>query len=261
MNPVVTIQSLWIGEQLSIMEQLACVSFLQNGHTFHLYIYDDVAGVPEGVVLKDANEMIPASRIFKYKDHNSYAGFANLFRYKLLLEKGGYWVDTDMVCLKPFPLAPDYVFASELTPYSARAIWRRPYQIASCLIKTPAGSEIMNYCYSEATKADPTMLRWGETGPYLLTAAVQKFRMQSYMTPPHAFCPVNPRQWHQLISGLSIGNSGMRTIARYSPYAVHLWHDRWRRHKLDKSATFSRNSIYEQLKRRYLQDTPVARDK
>jgi hypothetical protein len=239
------------------MEQLALASFLQNGHAFHLYTYDEVAGVPKGVILKDAAEIIPASRIFKYKDHDSYAGFANLFRYKLLLEKGGYWVDADMVCLKPFPLRPDYVFASELVQKLAHAMWKRPYQIASCLIRTPIGSEIMNYCYSEAAKSDPTKLRWGETGPHLMTTAVQKFGMQPYVTPSYAFCPVNPWQWTQLISSLARGNSGMRTIAKYSPYAVHLWHERWRRQKIDKNATFSPNSIYEQLKRRYLQEVNV----
>jgi hypothetical protein len=113
---------------------------------------------------------------------------------------------------------------------------------------------MMAYCYNEATKADPTKLRWSETGPHLMTTAVRKFGMQSFVSLPPAFCPVNPRQWRQLISGLIIGNSGMRTIARYSPYAVHLWHEQWRRQKIDKNATFSSNSIYEQLKRRYLQD-------
>lgn len=254
MNPLATIQSLWIGKQLSIMEQLACASFLQNGHAFHLYVYNEVAGVPEEVVLKDADEIIPANRIFKYKDHDSYAGFANLFRYKLLLEKGGYWVDADVVCLRPFPSAPDYIFASELVRNSARLMWKRPYQIASCVIKTPIGSEIINYCYSETSKSDPAKLCWGETGPHLMTAAVLEFQMQSHVRPPYSFCPVNPWQWRQLLSGLGIGNSGMGAIARHSPYAVHLWHEQWRRHRIDKDTTFSSNSIYEQLKRRYLRD-------
>ncbi len=41
MDPV--IHSLWIGTQLSTMEQLSISSFLKNGHRFHLYVYDDVA--------------------------------------------------------------------------------------------------------------------------------------------------------------------------------------------------------------------------
>ena len=43
------IQSLWVGEKLSVMEILSISSFLQKGHPFHLYVYDDVKGVPDGV--------------------------------------------------------------------------------------------------------------------------------------------------------------------------------------------------------------------
>src|SRR6185369_8610758 len=107
------IQGLWIGAELSVMEQLSVASFLQNGHEYQLYVYDEVQNVPAGAVIKNANEILPASRIFQYKHQASYAGFANFFRYKLLLERGGWWVDTDVVGLKPFDFADEYVFASE----------------------------------------------------------------------------------------------------------------------------------------------------
>src|SRR4051794_38380380 len=107
------IQGLWIGPELSIMEQLSIASFLHNGHEYHLYVYDAVKNVPAGTVIDDANEILPASRIFQYKHQASYAGFANFFRYKLLLDRGGWWVDTDVICLKHFDFADEYVFATE----------------------------------------------------------------------------------------------------------------------------------------------------
>ena len=36
------IQSLWIGGKLSLMEQLTINSFINNGHEFHLYVYDEI---------------------------------------------------------------------------------------------------------------------------------------------------------------------------------------------------------------------------
>ena len=44
-----------------------------------------------------------ASDIFRYRDNGSYAGFANFFRYELLRKRGGWWVDLDTICLRPFP--------------------------------------------------------------------------------------------------------------------------------------------------------------
>jgi hypothetical protein len=49
--------------------------------------------------------------IFKYKDRNTYAGFSNIFGYKLVYEKGNFWVDMDIISLKPFIFTQDYVFA------------------------------------------------------------------------------------------------------------------------------------------------------
>src|ERR1044072_2719476 len=137
MNEV--IQGLWIGAEPSVMEQLSIASFLQNVHEYHLYVYDAVKIVPARAVVRDANEILPASRIFQYKHQASYAGFANFFRYKLLLERGGWWVDTDVICLKPFDFADEYVFASELDGETE--------VIASGVIKAPRGSSVMAYAW------------------------------------------------------------------------------------------------------------------
>src|SRR5215213_329764 len=105
------LQTLWIGPRLSAMEQLSIQSFLRHGHELHLYTYGDVEGVPRGTVLRDANEILPRERIFVYRDFPSVSGFSNFFRYKLLLERGGWWVDADMVCVRPFDFDSPHVFA------------------------------------------------------------------------------------------------------------------------------------------------------
>ena len=62
------IQSLWIGTELSKLERLSIKSFLDNGHEYHLYLYDTVKNIPEGAVVKDANEILDKSEIFYYKN-------------------------------------------------------------------------------------------------------------------------------------------------------------------------------------------------
>ena len=78
------IQSLWIGDSLSKMEQLCVKSFVDNGHTYHLYTYGNVANIPEGVIVKDGNEIVPENQIFRYKN-GSLSAFSNLFRLSFLL--------------------------------------------------------------------------------------------------------------------------------------------------------------------------------
>ena len=128
------IQSLWIGERLTKMEQLSIKSFVENGHEYHLYTYGDVKGIPEGTTVKDGNEILDKSEIYYYKN-GSVSAFSNLFRFTLLYKKGGYWADTDLVCVRPFKLEQDFVISSEpMTDYSG-------LNINAGLLKFPKGSK------------------------------------------------------------------------------------------------------------------------
>ena len=106
------VKSLWLGSALTNLERMCINSFIKNGHEFHLYTYNNILGVPLGAVIKDANEIIDAKEIFCYRDpqHNgSFSAFSNWFRYKMLYELGGYWVDMDMTCLKPFDFEEEHL--------------------------------------------------------------------------------------------------------------------------------------------------------
>ena len=105
---------------MTAIERLSITSFIENGHTFDLYSYGAIQGIPEGTQLRNAAEILPVERVFRYRDHSSYAGFSNFFRYKLLSERGGWWVDLDAVCLKPFDFDDEFVFC----PSSSRMAGR-----------------------------------------------------------------------------------------------------------------------------------------
>src|SRR5690242_7467336 len=110
------IQSFWHGANLPRHCTLCLKSFVDLGHQFHLYTYDDGVAVPEGITLRDAREVLPESSVFFYQIGDgvgSVAGFSNRFRYKLLLEQGGWWVDTDVLCLSSTLPAQDIVFGEE----------------------------------------------------------------------------------------------------------------------------------------------------
>jgi hypothetical protein len=232
------IQGLWIGSHLSTMEQLSVSSFLRNGHQYHLYVYDEVGNVPSGAILRDATEILPAASIFQYNERPSYAGFANFFRYKLLLECGGWWADSDMVCLRPFDFADDYVFSSEMS---------KGVEVVNCgAIKTPPGSEVMAYAWQACKSKDPRQIVWGETGPRLMGEAVEKHALNEYVRAPHVFCPIPFWEWQKILE--SDSDLGFDE----SVYAIHLWNEKWRAAGQDKDAGYPPNSLYEQLKRKYL---------
>ena len=117
------IQSLWIGGTLSKMEQLSAKSFIDHGHTYHLYTYGETNNIPEGVIVKDGNEILPENEIFRYKN-GSVSAFSNYFRFMLLYKKGGYWADTDLICVKPFKF-DTWLFRSLAKDFIA-ILWPKP---------------------------------------------------------------------------------------------------------------------------------------
>jgi hypothetical protein len=220
------------------MEQLSISSFLAHGHEYHLYTYGEVGGVPNGAVLRNAEEILPKEAVFQYQEHPSYAGFSNFFRYRLLLRKGGWWVDTDVVCVKPFTFAAPYVFAAEGSQEGEVA--------ASAVIKAPAGSEIMAFNWHICLScADPARAVWGQFGPRLMARAIGKFGLGEYLQGAAVFCPIGYDDWEALLSPGEL-------VFSEQTHAVHLWNEMWRRSGFDKSAEYDPNCIYEKLKRQYL---------
>jgi mannosyltransferase OCH1-like enzyme len=229
------VQGLWVGARLSTMEQLSVASFLRNGHDYHLYVYEEVSGVPPGTVIKDASEILPRSAIFQYKNRPSYAGFADFFRFKLLFDRGGWWADSDMICLRPFDFPEEYVFSSEMNG------GRQLMNVG--VIKAPAGSDVLADACRVCQMKNPREIIWGEIGPLLISELVKKFGLDAYQKPYYTFCSIS--DWHRFLEPY---------VAAIHPdaYAIHLWNEGWRLANQDKDAAYHPQCIYEQLKRLYL---------
>jgi Glycosyltransferase sugar-binding region containing DXD motif len=240
------INSLWVGRSLSLMEQLSITSFLRNGHEYHLHCYNEITNVPAGTIMRDAAEILPSSEIFYYRrgaGKGSAAAFSNLFRFKLLFEKGGWWADTDVVCLRRFDFAAPVVFASERT--------RTGTQAANAVIKLPQGHAVARLCYEAASREDRTKLTWGKTGPLLLDRIVCENGLQQFIKAPGVFCPLDHWEWKLL---LSENSKPLAERVMDESRAIHLWHEHWRRAGLELDpATGEHQStrLFPRIRRRF----------
>jgi len=230
---------MWIGDRLTSMEKLCISSFLRHGHDIHLYVYQVIDGVPPGTKIKDGNDVLPSSAIFTYRDNKSYAGFSNFFRYKLLLENGGWWVDTDVVCLRTLEFQGAFVFSSEVGPSCPR--------IANVgVMKAPRHSAAMHAAWEACRRMDKARLKWGQSGPGLIGQIIDTFALQEYVQPPTVFCPLSPWQWHRILDPHATWKFEKSTIS------IHLWNEMWRCNGLNKDEPYHPCCLYETLKRSYL---------
>lgn len=235
------VQELWVGPALSRLERLSIRSFLAQGHEYHLYAYEPVAHVPSGARLVDAEPILPASMIFQYRAHPSYAGFANYFRYRLLRERGGWWADMDVICLRPLDFTGTYVFASEPLP-------RGGATPTAWLIKAPAGSEAMAYAWDVCRLKDTSRLDWGEVGARLLRETIERHELAGCVHDATTFCPISYLDWERAL--LPADEGGIVALPPEA-YTVHLWNEMWRRVGREKDADFPPDCLYQQLQARY----------
>jgi len=227
------INSLWIG-QLSPLERLCLKSFVVQGHAFYLYTYDPIENVPPGVTLQDAGQILPASKIFRNQrgeGKGSLAAFSDLFRYKLLLERGGWWVDTDVFCLKPFDFKAPYVFGAEDKP------------VATGVIKMPRGSALAQRCYELGCRIKHKKIIWNELAN-LVEEGVRELGLMSYVLPADVFSPILWSDIPDYVRGDKV------FVPSSQSHAVHLYNEMWRRNKLDKWGQYPPSSVLNVVSRR-----------
>ena len=88
----------WMGEKLSTVELASILSIQRAGHEITLFSYGRPNGIPAGVQLVDAAEILPRKEFVFYRKTNPSLG-SNLFRYKMLAAERGLWLDSDMLLL------------------------------------------------------------------------------------------------------------------------------------------------------------------
>lgn len=242
------IQSLWIDGALSRMERLAVQSFIDNGHEFHLYTYGKVGNVPSATVIRDGNDILPKGKIFTNQHSNSLGPFSDWFRYALLAANGGFWVDMDIICLKPFDFEPDIVFADTPNGGFHTAVLKFP-------AKHPCMLWLSDYC---ASIPEP------ENTPHFhffhqLTVAINRFQLGRYALPATTFYPLEVNPYQHLFGG---GNSknAENPHSFGNAYAIHLVNSGVREllnsygKGYDKNSLFPDDSFYEQLNRKHAVD-------
>ncbi len=218
------VNGLWIGDSLSPLEMLTLRSFVHYGHEFHLWVYHPLDNdIPDGVILKDANEIIPEKKIFvrKYDDPDLGIGkgsvgapFSDIFRYKLLYEKGGWWVDMDVTCLKPLNFKEDFVFRT----HSA-------LPMIGNLMKIPKGSPFIKKAYDIAlATCDENTLDWLLPNK-ILNDQVKKSDLEHFIKDNIS----NNDHWEE---AKSFSYNGGEIPKDW--FAIHWMNEEWRKQELPK---------------------------
>jgi hypothetical protein len=251
----------WYGPPLSRIERLCMSSFLANGHAVMLHVYEEPRRVPHGVTLCDAAAVLPRSELFVHRSTGSLALFADWFRYRLLAQHGGLWVDTDMVCLRPFTHTAAEIFGWQdqttinnavlgLPPNHALARWmveccERPNRFLPYDSLRMRRRKLTRRLLGRGRAAST----WGETGPDGLTAAAVHLGCAAHAQPFWHFYPIHYLNWQTVFDGTLADNTSLID----GSYGLHLWNEMARRQPgFNRDDRFADGSLFERLWVRYV---------
>ncbi|AFO92026.1 glycosyltransferase family 2 protein [Phaeobacter inhibens] len=237
MSDLPVIASLWIGGNLSYLEQTCLKSFADHGHRTLLYTYETVDNCPPGVELMDANRIFPASDFIRHKVSGSPAVHADAFRYKMISMQNVIWVDADVLCVKPWDFQDQWVFGWEKTgrlvcnavlglPRFSRTLQRLN---AFCENEYPIppwakGEERaqLEAAHAAGNPVHVSELKWGVWGPSALTHFLNETGEMAHVKPQMAFFQISFKERRNLLSPGYIVEKKIDDGC----YGVHLWNRR-----------------------------------
>jgi hypothetical protein len=226
-----TFQSFWSGGALTPLESSCLKSFVDCGHSFDLYSFERDIAVPAGVRLLDAREFFNPDDLFVYRDgfgKGSPAAFANVFRYKLLAERGGWWVDTDVVCL-----------AHEIPAFSEFFAWEDSRLINNAVCYVEPGHPVMKASLEEAHRIGRDV-KWGESGPFLLTRVATELGVAHRAYSSSVCYPIH---YSEAIDVLRPARAGTLRERVAGSLMVHLWSTMLRHRGVDRRMAPPKGSI------------------
>jgi len=225
--------TLWIGERMGAVERACLRSVMRQGHGVALYCYRTPHGVPAGVELRNAGEIVPESRVFTGRN-GSFAAFSDWFRYELLKRGLGTWVDTDMYLLHPLEMRTPYLFGEESPGIINNAVLRLPADspmLPPLLAPFKKGRVPSGLTWRQRLplhmqqifrgRPDLSGLPWGSTGPLAISALAREFNLASQALPSDVFYPASWRapDWIRDPSVM------LEEIITERTVGIHLWNE------------------------------------
>jgi hypothetical protein len=233
----------WHGE-LSKFEYGCILSFVKAGFDVNVWSYTNIK--VEGVTSRNAAELLDESLLYKIfhhfnertSEHSSLAAFSDLFRFKVLSAYGGWWFDTDCICIRSsdqFKLLRGdknlIVGLEDKNRLAVNSVIYSNKEIASKLFKKAESLVIdKNYALSY----------WGEIGPVFISQFALDENLFDSMLPTHNFFQIANDQ-HRVFIENDI-NYAMQ-ILKHS-YVTHVWTSRWKEFGINKNNLPTNSVVY-----------------
>jgi hypothetical protein len=239
------VRTFWTGPPLSNYEILSLKSLVATGARVILYSYEDDLAVPEGVELRDANEVLsgPVHQFQLANGEITLTWHSDIFRYVMLEKFGGWYADLDIICLKDSLPAAETYFASMQEDF-----------LNSAILKFPKQSPFVSSLLQEALRILPetnnarTAAAFVSIGPGLLTEMVETCGLADSILPRSRAYAIG---YAEAVDFLDPAKCE-QTLARLSQSDfAHLWNEVWRQLRIPKHMGPPKGSFLDLMFQRF----------
>ncbi|TPL74003.1 glycosyltransferase [Mesorhizobium sp. B2-3-15] len=200
----------------------ATASMRAAGHPVRVWSYapEKLAFlVPHGVEVRNADDVMPRALFERIVAGSEIRYFSDIFRYALLYEHGGLWMDSDVILLRPFPFRGDHFFNLQ---------WRGSHKghfVCGNVIYAKPHSRHLRALYEMSISRfhDASGNEFGDIGPKLLSdyiASDAGAELQEWVFSPMFF---NTIDWNEI----DRFEKPMTELADYlndeRVFGIHLW--------------------------------------
>lgn len=204
--------SFWHGSSIGPLEKTSLLSFVQKGFETVLFSYEKIEGVPLGINVRSADEILPRDAVFENpREPGSFAGFSNIFRYHLLSKKKATWFDLDVI---------QYDWPENEQLSTLAGFEDDDGGVNGAILRIPQNSPLLNYLLVESSSFNITNLRWGDLGPRLLSQAVSWLSLEKAVMPRTVFYEIGPLETWRLFDPAEKDDLQRRLQGSWS---IHLW--------------------------------------
>jgi hypothetical protein len=171
----------WHGAALSGLERACLASFASRGYDVTLFSFEPIEGIPDGIRSADAAAIVSRDLAshFHYDGKPHVGHFSDIFRYRMIEKQGLAWIDMDVLLL-----STDRVLEGR------NIIPMEDDRTINGAIFYLDDAPLLERLIDETMKAVDRNLRWGETGPLLLTRVLSERMDRSDFAEPDLFYPV-----------------------------------------------------------------------
>jgi hypothetical protein len=179
------LQTFWHGQAIGAYQLLCLRSFADRGHHVEVFTYDADLRLPGWIERRNAAEILPREQVLRPLEGARFAIHGNLFRYALLHRRGGWWIDPDIVLLKP-DLPDEKLF------FAGQDVF---HCTSTGVLKFSKGHPIVKAALDKTLAVGDTVADWEATGALLLTDLIRQHGLDSAL---RSRDPLGPLSWFEV---------------------------------------------------------------